>query len=166
MLGQKIVLLDWYECSDILSSNRKWFQSDSQLKSIKKINFTKTLFYFIISFLLLWKAVNENMFFQLQTLNIHISVSFKNFSMGRSAFESVFGLVFENNFNSIFTSVKIRTLFPCTVTYCDYLNSCYFNHTIFYITYDNNSDIFYCWAITILTVIFALLIVKVFCFIS
>ena len=56
------------------------------------------------------------MFVQLQTLNIHNSFNFTNFSMGRSAFESVFGLVFEKNLNSILNSVKIRALFPGTVT--------------------------------------------------
>ena len=54
------------------------------------------------------------MFFQLQTLNIHNSVNFTNFSMGQSAFESVFGLVFENTHNQILTSVKLRSPFPVT----------------------------------------------------
>ena len=39
--------------------------------------------------------------------------------MGQSAFESVFGLVFENHHNSILNSVKIRAPFPCTFTYIE-----------------------------------------------
>ena len=66
------------------------------------------------------------MFFQLQYLNIHNSVNFTKCSMGgQSAFESVFGIVFEKNLNSILTSVKLWALLPCTncknhKTQCDH----------------------------------------------
>ena len=60
-------------------------------------------------FITLKGCINQNNVFPITNFKFfNNSVNFTNFSMGQSAFESAFGLVFENNINSMLISVKIR----------------------------------------------------------